>query len=229
VPFVALLLSIAILPLATPHFWHRHFGKVTLAWALVFLVPFALVFGVDAATSALTHTAIAEYVPFIALLFTLYVVSGGIFIDGNIKGSPTINTAILATGTVLASFIGTTGASVLLIRPLLRANDGRRSAVHAVVFFIFLVSNAGGALSPLGDPPLYLGFLNGVDFFWPTAHLWPHALLLSVMLLVAFSQSTPFSTGASPRVPIPRPKPIHPSDCEGFAMSCCWLQSSSLS
>ena len=157
VPFAGMLLSIALMPLAAPHFWHRHFGKVTAAWALVFLLPFAAVFGVGAAMANLVHALLAEYLPFVILLTALYTVSGGIYVRGNLKGSPGLNTAILAIGAVLASFMGTTGASMLLIRPLLRANDNRRHQVHVVVFFIFIVSNAGGSLTPLGDPPLFLG------------------------------------------------------------------------
>ena len=134
---------------------------MTAAWALVFLLPFAAVFGVGAAMANLVHALLAEYLPFVILLTALYTVSGGIYVRGNLKGSPGLNTAILAIGAVLASFMGTTGASMLLIRPLLRANDNRRHQVHVVVFFIFIVSNAGGSLTPLGDPPLFLGFLKG--------------------------------------------------------------------
>jgi Na+/H+ antiporter NhaD/arsenite permease-like protein len=149
VPFAGMLLSIALVPLAAPHFWHRHFGKVTAAWALAFLLPFSAVFGPVAAWAHLLHALLAEYLPFVILLTALYTVSGGIYVRGNLKGTPGLNTAILAIGAVLASFMGTTGASMLLIRPLLRANDNRRHQVHVVVFFIFIVSNAGGSLTPL--------------------------------------------------------------------------------
>lgn len=186
VPFAGMLLSIALVPLAAPHFWHRHFGKVTAAWALVFLLPFAAVFGVGAAMANLVHALLAEYLPFVILLTALYTVSGGIYVRGNLKGSPGLNTAILAIGAVLASFMGTTGASMLLIRPLLRANDNRRHQVHVVVFFIFIVSNAGGSLTPLGDPPLFLGFLKGVDFFWTVRHIFTETLFLVGALLALF-------------------------------------------
>ncbi|MDP3811127.1 MAG: sodium:proton antiporter, partial [Hydrogenophaga sp.] len=166
VPFAGVLLSIAVMPLLLPHFWHHHFGKVSAAWGLAFLVPFAITFGPAAAGVAVVHAALAEYIPFIILLTALFTVAGGIFVRGNLHGSPALNTGLLAIGAVLASFMGTTGASMLLIRPLIRANDNRKHQAHVVVFFIFIVSNAGGALTPLGDPPLFLGFLKGVDFFW---------------------------------------------------------------
>ena len=186
VPFVGMLMSIALLPLLAPHFWHQHFGKVTAGWAVAFMLPFALVFGMGAAAANLAHALLAEYLPFVILLTALYTVAGGIYVRGNLRGSPGLNTAILAIGAVLASFMGTTGASMLLIRPLLRANDNRRHQAHVVVFFIFIVSNAGGALTPLGDPPLFLGFLKGVDFFWTVRHIWGPMLFLTAALLAIF-------------------------------------------
>jgi Na+/H+ antiporter NhaD/arsenite permease-like protein len=186
VPFAGLLLSIALLPLLTPSFWHHHFGKIAAAWSLAFLLPFAAVFGPLLAGSSFVHALLAEYIPFIVLLTALYAVSGGIFIRGNLHGSPALNTAILAGGTVLASFMGTTGASMLMIRPLIRANDNRTHKAHVVVFFIFLVSNVGGSLTPLGDPPLFLGFLKGVDFFWTIGHIFPETLFMTASLLGIF-------------------------------------------
>lgn len=186
VPFAGILLSIALLPLLAPFFWHHHFGKIAAAWALAFLLPFAVVFGPGLAGHSLVHALLAEYIPFILLLTALFTVSGGIYIKGNLHGSPGLNTAILAIGAVLASFMGTTGASMLLIRPLIRANDNRRHKVHVIVFFIFIVSNAGGSLTPLGDPPLFLGFLKGVDFFWTLQHIWPDTLFLVGSLLALF-------------------------------------------
>ncbi len=186
VPFAGVLLSIALMPLLAPSFWHHHFGKVAAAWGLAFLVPFALTFGFPAAGAAVVHAALAEYIPFIILLTALFTVAGGIFVRGNLHGSPGLNTGLLATGAVLASFMGTTGASMLLIRPLIRANDNRKHQVHVVVFFIFIVSNAGGALTPLGDPPLFLGFLKGVDFFWTVTHLWGQTLFMVGTLLALF-------------------------------------------
>ena len=186
VPFAGVLLSIAIFPLVAPAFWHHHFGKITAAWALAFLVPFALRFGAGAAFAELVHALLDEYIPFIVLLTALYTVAGGICVRGNLHGTPRLNTAILALGTLLASVMGTTGAAMLLIRPLLRANDNRKHVVHVVVFFIFLVANVGGSLSPLGDPPLFLGFLEGVSFFWTTTHLALPMLFVSGVLLIGF-------------------------------------------
>ena len=186
VPFAGILLSIAIMPLLAPHFWHHHFGKVSAAWALLFLVPFAVASGPGAAAAGVVHALLAEYIPFIILLTALFAVAGGIFVRGNLHGSAALNTGILAIGAVLASFMGTTGASMLLIRPLIRANDNRKHQVHVVVFFIFIVSNIGGSLTPLGDPPLFLGFLKGVDFFWTMSHIFPETLFLLLSLLAIF-------------------------------------------
>ena len=186
IPFAGILLSIALLPLLAPRFWHHHFGKVAAAWSLAFLLPFALTFGSTAATASFVHALAAEYIPFIILLTALFAVSGGIYVRGNLHGSPVTNTAILLIGAVLASFMGTTGASMLMVRPLIRANDNRRHKAHVLVFFIFIVSNAGGSLTPLGDPPLFLGFLKGVDFFWTVKHIFPETLFLVGVLLLLF-------------------------------------------
>ena len=186
VPFVGILLSIAVMPLAVPHFWHHHFGKVSAAWAIAFLVPATIAFGVPAATYELLHTILLEYIPFIVLLWALFTVVGGIRLVGDLRGSPATNTAMLAVGTILASWMGTTGAAMLLIRPLIRANEWRRHQSHVMVFLIFLVANVGGALTPIGDPPLFLGFLKGVPFFWPTAAILPEMLFVAGVLLVAF-------------------------------------------
>jgi len=186
VPFAGMLLSIAILPLVVPLFWSRHFGKVAAGWMLLFLVPFALRSGVGSTGGLLAHTLVAEYIPFIVLLTALYTVAGGIYIRGNLHGSPGLNVALIAIGGALASFMGTTGASMLMIRPLIRANDNRKSVAHVIVFFIFVVSNAGGSLTPLGDPPLFLGFLKGVSFFWTVSHIFPETLFLIGALLAIF-------------------------------------------
>ena len=186
VPFIGILLSIAICPLVVPHVWHHHFGKIAAGWSLAFLVPFALVFGAGTATAGFVHALLSEYIPFIVLLTALFAVSGGIYIRGNLRGTPLLNSAILLIGGVLASFMGTTGASMLLIRPLIRANDNRKSCAHVVIFFIFIVSNIGGSLTPLGDPPLFLGFLKGVTFFWTVEHVILETVFLIVVLLVLF-------------------------------------------
>ncbi|KUF41192.1 sodium:proton antiporter [Comamonas kerstersii] len=204
VPFAGLLLSIALMPLLLPNFWHHHFGKVTAAWSLAFLIPLVITHGAGAAAVNFVHALLAEYLPFVILLTALYVVAGGIYIRGSLTGTPLLNTGILALGAVLASFMGTTGASMLLIRPLIRANAHRSKVVHIVVFFIFIVSNAGGSLTPLGDPPLFLGFLKGVDFSWTLLHIWPHALfLVGVLLLMFFVLDTWISRHDDNKLPEP--------------------------
>jgi Na+/H+ antiporter NhaD/arsenite permease-like protein len=185
-PFIGILLSIALFPLFAPHFWEHHQGKIAAGWAALVLVPLALVHGGGTALHALAHTALLEYIPFILLLLALFTVAGGILVRGNLHGSPATNTVLLGIGTTLASLIGTTGASMVLVRPVLRANDDRRHNVHVIVFFIFLVSNIGGSLTPLGDPPLFLGFLRGVDFFWTTTHIFPETLLVGGIVLGLF-------------------------------------------
>ncbi len=183
IPFACMLLSIAIMPLAAPHFWEHHFGKIAVFWGLAFLVPCAFVYGFSTALYEMLHSILGEYVPFIILLFSLFTVAGGVRLTGSLVGRPGVNTGILAVGTILASWMGTTGAAMLLIRPLLRANAHRKYRAHSVVFFIFLVANIGGSLTPLGDPPLFLGFLKGVSFFWTTQHLFLKTLLMSLALL----------------------------------------------
>jgi Na+/H+ antiporter NhaD/arsenite permease-like protein len=185
-PFLGILLSIALTPLLAPKFWHHHFGKVSAFWAAAFLVPFAASFGVRVALYEALHALLLEYVPFILLLFALFVVAGGIRVVGNLVGTPGTNAAILAFGTMIASLLGTTGAAMLLIRPLIRANENRRRNVHVFVFFIFLVANMGGSLTPLGDPPLFLGFLQGVDFTWTLRAMFAPMLLCSAILLALF-------------------------------------------
>jgi Na+/H+ antiporter NhaD/arsenite permease-like protein len=191
VPFAGLLLSIALVPLVAGRFWHHHYGKVIAGWAVLFLVPFAVRFGPGLALHEILAVALTEYLPFILLVTALYVVAGGVEIGGKLSGSPRMNLALLALGTLLASVIGTTGAAMLLIRPLLRANAARHHRSHVVVFFIILVGNVGGALTPLGDPPLFLGFLNGVDFFWTArALLMPMLLVVGLLLALYFVVDT---------------------------------------
>jgi Na+/H+ antiporter NhaD/arsenite permease-like protein len=171
-PFLGILLSIATGPLLFARSWHRHYGKIAAGWALLALIAIALRHGPATAWEAFVHAMLAEYLSFIVVLFALYVVAGGILVTGTIRGTPLANTVMLGLGTAMASVVGTTGAAMILIRPLLRANAGRQRDVHVVLFFILLVANIGGALSPLGDPPLFVGFLRGIDFFWPARHLW---------------------------------------------------------
>ncbi len=184
-PFAGILLSIAIFPLVLPDFWHHHFGKVSLVWGLVLLIPFLIIYTGEAWGQFL-EIILGDYVPFIILLWSLYVVGGGIVVRGSFVGKPIVNTIMLFIGAFFASWVGTTGASMILIRPLLRANRHRDHKVHTVVFFIFLVSNIGGLLTPLGDPPLFMGFLHGVPFFWTTIRLLPVWLLEVGMLLVIY-------------------------------------------
>ncbi len=186
IPFAGILLSIAILPLIASDFWHHNFGKISAFWATLFILPFMLSQGLPITIYEVLHVGLLEYIPFIILLLALFTISGGVQLTGSLVGTPVMNTAIILVGTLLASWMGTTGAAMLLIRPLLRANKDRKHKVHVVVFFIFLVANIGGSLTPLGDPPLFLGFLKGVDFFWTTKAMFIPMLFMVVSLLIIF-------------------------------------------
>jgi Na+/H+ antiporter NhaD/arsenite permease-like protein len=181
-PFVALLLAIAVAPLAAPGWWHHNRNKAIVV--LLLSAPILVYLGLHA--PELLHEKLHEYIGFIVVLAALFVVTGGIHIEGSLAGTPIVNTGLLGLGAVLANLLGTTGASVLLIRPLLRANKRRKRVAHIVVFFIFIVANCGGLLTPIGDPPLLLGFLKGVPFDW-TLRLWPRWLLINGTLLVIFN------------------------------------------
>jgi Na+/H+ antiporter NhaD/arsenite permease-like protein len=183
VPFALMLLAIALLPLSVPEWWdhNRNKGIVAALCAGPIALYLLTAWGHEGAAE-LFHSA-RDYTSFLVLLGALFVITSGIYVEGSLSGTPLMNTALLAIGAVLASVIGTTGASVLLIRPLLRANESRLNRVHLVVLFIFIVSNCGGLLTPLGDPPLFLGFLNGVPFTW-TLRLWPEWLMANGILLV---------------------------------------------
>jgi Na+/H+ antiporter NhaD/arsenite permease-like protein len=180
-PFVAMLLAIAVLPLAAPHFWESNLRKLGVAVALAAPV---LVLYLRAHPAALVETSY-EYTSFIVLLGGLFVISGGILMEGDLEATPRTNAAFLGLGALLASFIGTTGASMLLVRPLLQTNRERKHVAHTVVFFIFLVSNIGGCLTPLGDPPLFLGYLEGVPFLW-TFRLFVPWLFTVVLVLAIY-------------------------------------------
>ena len=208
-PFAGLLLSIALGPLLWPKIWHHHYGKITAAWSLAALASLVIFAGSTATLAALVHALLAEYLGFIVLLFSLYVVAGGILMTGDIKATPAINAGILALGTLGASIVGTTGAAMILIRPLIRANRPRRHNAHVIVFFIILVANVGGALSPLGDPPLFVGFLHGVDFFWTTRTIWLQTAVVAGLLLAIFVaidvwrfRSEPLLDDAGPAEPV---------------------------
>ena len=190
-PFAGILLSIAVFPLVAPSFWHRHFGKVSFFWAAVLIIPLLFKTSLSVVIYELLHVGLLEYVPFIILLLALFTISGGVRLTGNLVGTPIVNTLLIFIGTILASWMGTTGAAMLLIRPLIRANQNRKNKVHVIIFFIFLVANIGGSLTPLGDPPLFLGFLKGVDFFWTTtAMLKPMLFMVFCLLGIFFGLDT---------------------------------------
>ncbi len=191
IPFLGILLSIAIFPLVAEHFWHHNYGKVSLFWGLLFVISFFIEFGPNMGTFYLIEVYTLEFIPFIVLLLALFTVAGGIRLKGELVGAPKLNAIILILGSIFASWMGTTGAAMLLIRPIIRANAWRKYQVHTIVFFIFMVANVGGSLTPLGDPPLFLGFLKGVDFFWTTTHMFsPMVFALVVLLLVYFAIDT---------------------------------------
>ena len=187
IPFAGMLLSIALFPLFKAEWWEKNQLKVAIFWSLVFLIPFTVAYGFEIMGVKLSETILLDYVPFIMLLLGLFTVAGGIHLKGNLVGTTKNNVILLAIGTFLASWIGTTGAAMVMIRPVLRANSWRKNKTHVVVFFIFLVANMGGCLTPLGDPPLFLGFLRGVPFFWTLQHIWPLLLLNAVILLAVFA------------------------------------------
>ncbi len=198
IPFAGILLSIALLPMVAGHFWHSNRNQflVAMGWASPVLGYLIYLSVTDHGTlgheagHALQH-AIIEYVSFIALLGSLFVISGGILLRGDLEGKPLVNTAFLLVGAVISNVIGTTGASMLLIRPMLRTNAQRQHTWHIPLFFIFLVSNIGGALTPIGDPPLFLGYLRGVDFFWTVTNLWTIWVpTVAVLLGVFFALDT---------------------------------------
>src|SRR5262245_20473077 len=185
-PFAGILVSIALGPLLAPKIWHAHYGKIVLAWAVLTIAPLAVLRGATVALSTVLYVMLSDYVSFILLLFALYTVAGGILLTGSIRTSPWTNLGIVTLGTFMASLVGTTGASLILVRPLIRANKSRRHNVHVVIFFILLSGNIGGALSPLGDPPLFVGFLHGVDFLWPLRNLWLQTAIVAALVLAIF-------------------------------------------
>ena len=191
-PFVGILLSIALGPLVNVHWWEHNQAKVSLFWAAAFFLPFSLLLDFSSGIYYSLHVYIIDYIPFIILLASLFVISGGIIIRGSLKGTPLFNSGLILLGTLLASWIGTTGASMLLIRPIIRANEFRKAKAHTIIFFIFLVSNIGGSLTPLGDPPLFLGFLHGVPFFWTLKLFWPFLMSMIILLITYYAIDTHF-------------------------------------
>ena len=186
IPFVGMLLCIAICPLVIPEKWEKWRWLFVLFWSLLFLIPFALTYNVPTMVDQLLESLVGDYLTFIVLLFGLFCVAGNICLEGDLAGTPKTNVLLLLIGTALASWIGTTGASMVMIRPILRANRWRSKCVQAVVFFIFLVSNIGGCLTPIGDPPLLMGFMRGVPFTWELQHLLPIMALNVVVLLAIY-------------------------------------------
>ena len=185
-PFAGLLLSIALGPIFAKRLWHVHYGIAAAFWAALALGMLIATEGLAPTLAAFSHSMFADYLPFIIMLFALYTTAGGIVVSDLDRATPLANTALLAIGTLASSLIGPIGASMILIRPVLQANAKRRLQVHVIIFFIFLVSNIGGVLTPLGNPPLFFGFLRGVDFFWPMQALWPQMLLTVAILLLGF-------------------------------------------
>ena len=185
IPFVGMLLCIAICPLVIGELWEKYKAVAVIFWSLAFLIPFAIGYGGSKTFEEFLEVIFGDYITFIVLLFGLFCVAGNIALEGDLVGTPKVNILMLLIGTLLSSWIGTTGASMLMIRPIIRANKWRKRKVQIIVFFIFLVSNIGGCLTPVGDPPLLMGFMNGVDFFW-SLHLIPILLLNIVLLLTLF-------------------------------------------
>ncbi|HJB89709.1 MAG TPA: sodium:proton antiporter [Candidatus Blautia excrementigallinarum] len=185
IPFAGLLLCIAVMPLVKGEWWEAHQPLVVVLWILVMVIPFALLYGVGSAAETVLECTVNDYLTFIVLLFGLFCVSGNITMEGDFAGSPRINVGLLALGTLLASCIGTTGASMLMVRPVIKMNSWRRRKSHIMIFFIFMVSNMGGCLTPIGDPPLLMGFMRGVPFFW-SLHLFPVLIFNMVILLFIF-------------------------------------------
>jgi len=186
IPFLGIILSMSLLPLLCPHFWERHCSYVPSFWTMAYLLPVACFFGIDKVPLAILEPIISDYIPFVILISTLYIVSGGIYVDFPRGNGALFNTIFLFFGSIIAGIIGTTGAAALLIRPFLRANSGRKYKTHLTIFFIFLIANIGGAATPLGDPPLFIGFMKGIDFFWFIKHLYKFLFSTTIVLCLLF-------------------------------------------
>ncbi len=185
IPFAGLLLCIAVMPLIKPEWWEKNQALAVILWSLLFIIPSVVLNGAGETTETVLDCIVNDYLTFIVLLFGLFCVSGNITLEGNLAGSPGVNAVFLAIGTLLSSCIGTTGASMLLVRPLIKMNSWRKNKAQIMIFFIFMISNMGGCLTPIGDPPLLMGFMRGVPFFWST-HLFPILLFNMVLLLIIF-------------------------------------------
>lgn len=185
IPFAGILLCIALFPLVKPTWWEEHQAPVVLAWSLAFIVPFVMGFGAHHTAEVVLECIINDYLTFIVLLFGLFCVAGNITLEGDLAGSPRINVGLLLFGTLLSSWVGTTGASMLMVRPIIKMNSWRKRKRHIMIFFIFLISNIGGCLTPIGDPPLLMGFMRGVPFFW-SLRLLPILAFNAAVLLFVF-------------------------------------------
>lgn len=185
IPFAGLLLCIAVMPLLKPEWWEKNQAWAVIAWSLLFIIPSIVMNGTGSTVETVLECIINDYLTFIILLFGLFCVSGNITLEGNLAGSPAVNALFLAFGTLLSSCIGTTGASMLLVRPMIKMNSWRKRKSQIMIFFIFMISNMGGALTPIGDPPLLMGFMRGVPFFW-SIHLFPILLFNMALLLFIF-------------------------------------------
>ncbi len=216
IPFAGILLSIAVLPLALPTLWHHHFGKIAAGWAIAFALPFLVIHRAEA-FHEIVHIILVDYVPFIIVLWGLYTIGGGIVLRGSLVGTPAVNTILLLVGTLLASWVGTTGAAMLLIRPVIRANAWRKHKQHIIIFFIFLVANIGGSLTPLGDPPLLLGFIHGVPFFWTLRLAGQMGLVAAILLGIFYLLDGYFFRREGARPPEPDvPEPIRLEGVHNF-------------
>ena len=185
IPFAGLLLCIAVMPLVKPEWWEKHQALAVIVWSLLFIIPSIVLNGAGETTETVLECIVNDYLTFIVLLFGLFCVSGNITLEGNLAGSPAVNALFLAFGTLLSSCIGTTGASMLLVRPMIKMNSWRKNKAQIMIFFIFMISNMGGCLTPIGDPPLLMGFMRGVPFFW-SLHLFPVLLFNVAVLLTVF-------------------------------------------
>lgn len=185
-PFVGVILSIALFPLVAPKIWHQHYGKIAFGWLVLGVANIIYFYSVETAIHSIAHTLLLEYIPFICLVLALYTISGGLRVHIHANPTPMLNTIILFLGAIFSNLVGTSGASMILIRPFLKLNHHRSNRTHQVIFFIFAVSNIGGTLTPLGDPPLFMGFLKGIDFFWTFHQLMPPYFVTMGGLLGAF-------------------------------------------
>ena len=185
IPFAGLLLCIAVMPLVKPEWWEKHQALAVIVWSLLFIIPSIVLNGAGETTETVLECIVNDYLTFIVLLFGLFCVSGNITLEGNLAGSPAVNALFLAFGTLLSSCIGTTGASMLLVRPMIKMNSWRKNKAQIMIFFIFMISNMGGCLTPIGDPPLLMGFMRGVPFTW-SLRLFPVLVFNMVILLTVF-------------------------------------------